>query len=242
MIAASKNSFDLPKNTVHLWHVSFDDPADNLEGLMDLLSLEEREKASRFKFERHKTQSIISRGVLRCLLGKYLQMKPLDLQFDYTEYGKPFLRDATGIRFNLSHSGQRAVFAFVQEAEIGVDIEKIKNNFDVLDIARHFFSSDELQALEVLPVAQRPVGFYRCWTRKESFIKAKGSGLSFPLTSFSVSLDVEHAQLLRTDWDASERQEWQLATFRPSEEYQAALSVRGNIDSLVERDWNQSYI
>ena len=91
--------------------------------------------------------------------------------------------------------------------------------------------------MESLPEKERRAGFYRCWTRKESFIKAKGHGLSFPLNSFSVSLNVDSAELLRTEWDASEREEWTMATFQPSEGYQAALSVRGRIDSVVQREW-----
>lgn len=231
----------LPSHMVHLWHCCFDDVGIDLKALEALLSNDERQKAGKFKFKTDRRRSVISRGVLRLLLGQYLQKHPRELEFRYTDYGKPFLKEDVGLRFNLSHSDQRAVFGFVQKAEIGVDIEKVRQDFDVLEIARHFFSSDEIRSLEGLQEEERAEGFYRCWTRKEAFIKAKGSGLSFPLTSFSVSLDAERVELLRTDWDASERKEWQLMTYRPSESYQVALAVRGRIDSVVERDWNSCF-
>lgn len=238
MNPSRKNTFKLPKNEVHLWHCRFDINRNRIDEFIQLLSKDEREKSCKFKFKIDRQRSIISRGVLRTLLGRYLEIQPWDLQFGYTEYGKPFLKNESGIQFNLSHSHNRAVFAFVQDAEIGVDIEKIKSDFEVMDIARNFFSSDEIQTLEALPAKEWAAGFYRCWTRKESFIKAKGSGLSFSLSSFSVSLDADRAELLRTEWHPPEKKEWQMFSFRPSEDYQAALLVRGNFRSVEQRDWN----
>ena len=235
MNTSYKNSFKLPKNEVHLWHCRFDAHRDCLETIGSILSREEKDKSERFKFKIHRERSIISRGVLRMLLGKYLQANPRDLQFGYTEYGKPFLKDESGLRFNLSHSHNRAVFAFVSDSPIGVDIEKIKTDFQVMEVARNFFSSDEILALETFPLKERAAGFYRCWTRKEAFIKAQGSGLSFPLTSFSVSLNSDSPELLRTEWHPSEKKEWQLFSFRPSGKYQGALAVRGPVYSLVHR-------
>ena len=236
-------------NTVHVWHGHFDVAHQYLENFRASLSAEEKEKVQKYKFEIDRDRSIISRGMLRTLLAGYLQTYPQALRFDYNEFGRPFLKSVPksfpkaggDFQFNLSHSHNRIIFAFVEDADIGVDVEFMKRDFNVTDLARHFFSHDEINSLLALPKKNRPAGFYRCWTRKEAFIKAKGSGLSFPLTSFSVSLDSDSAELLRTDWDASERKEWQLMTFRPSECYQAALAVRGRIDSVVERDWMEHF-
>ncbi|HET8736484.1 MAG TPA: 4'-phosphopantetheinyl transferase superfamily protein [Pricia sp.] len=231
------NTFELPTNEVQLWHCRFNPQREHLDTFLSLLSDDEKKRADTFKFKIDRQRSIMARGVLRSLLGSYLHRHPRDLQFGYTEYGKPFLRHEPSLRFNLSHSQDRAVFAFVRHADIGVDIEKINSEFRVMDIARNFFSSDEILALEALPEKERHEGFYRCWTRKESFIKAKGSGLSFSLRSFSVSLHVDCPELLHTAWHPSEKKEWQMVSFRPSEAYLVALSVRGNIHSVVQRDW-----
>jgi len=234
----SEYTFDLPKNEVHLWHCRFDANKDNMEAFKRILSKDEIEKASGFKFDVHREQSIISRGVLRILLGKYLQQPPRSVSFGYSEFDRPFLKGNSNLQFNVSHSGNRSVFGFVQNAEIGVDIEKLKSDFEVMDIAQNFFSSDEIQTLQALPENQKVAGFFRCWTRKESFIKAKGSGLSFSLTSFSVSLNLDNAKLLRTDWKLTEKEEWRLFSFEPEIGYIGALSIRGNIDRVYYSNWD----
>lgn len=232
-------NFELPKQEIHLWHCRLDANTDSIEVFKRILSEDEKEKAAKFKFDIHCEQSIISRGILRMLLGKYLKKHPHDLEFGYTEYDKPFLKSASSLQFNVSHSGNRAAFAFVQDVEIGVDIEKIKSDFEVMDIAQHFFSTHEIQSLLALPEGDKVAGFYRCWTRKESFIKAKGSGLSFALTSFSISLDADRAELLRTDWDTREKSEWQVFAFEPEDGYQGALSVRKKSISVRHINWEE---
>jgi 4'-phosphopantetheinyl transferase len=232
-------NFELPKQEIHLWHCRFDANTDSMDAFKGILSEDEKKKAAKFKFDIHREQSIISRGILRMLLGKYLKKHPHDLEFGYTEYDKPFLKSPSSLQFNVSHSGNQAAFAFVQDVEIGVDIEKIKSDFDVMDIAQHFFSSYEIQSLQALPEKDRVAGFYRCWTRKESFIKAKGSGLSFPLTSFTVSLNVEYAEILITEWDLRENDEWKLFSFRPFKGYIGALSVRSDVKTVKYWDLDQ---
>ena len=199
------NAFELPNNELHLWHCRFDANKDKIEAFKSIMSDDEKEKAGRFKFTAHREQAIISRGILRTLLSKYLNKAPRDLRFGYTEYDKPFLLGNYSLQFNVSHSGNRAVFGFVQHNEIGVDIEKLKQNFNIMEVAENSFSLDEIHTLQAMPETQQVEGFFSCWTRKESFIKAKGSGLSFSLTSFSVSLAIDVAELLRTDWDEAEK-------------------------------------
>jgi 4'-phosphopantetheinyl transferase len=112
-----------------------------------------------------------------------------------------------------------------------------------MEIARNYFSEREIEALGNFPPSQRARAFYRCWTRKESFIKAKGTGLSFPLNAFTVSLNSDDsAKLLETQWQASERSEWNLYSFTPSEGYLAALKVYGKNKDIAYRHWDSSYL
>ncbi|SDE78974.1 4'-phosphopantetheinyl transferase [Pricia antarctica] len=230
----------LPENEVQLWYFKVDEFLKDVESYANLLSLKETARADSFKFDKDRTVYILARGLLRILSGRYLNKIPKKIKFDYGEYGKPGYKFQNPIAFNISHSGNMIVMAFARNCEIGVDIEKIKDDFDVIDIAHHFFSPDEIQTLKALPEQEQVYGFYRCWTRKESFIKAKGSGLSFPLTSFSVSLDVDYAELLRTDWDSTEKKEWQLFTFTTTKDYLGALSVKGNVESIRQMKWHGS--
>ena len=227
----------LPENEAQLWYFKVDEFFKEVEFYANLLSLKETARANSFKFAKDRRVYILARGLLRILSGRYLNKIPKNIKFDYGEYGKPNYNFQTPIKFNISHSGNIIVMAFARNCEIGVDIEKIKDDFDVIDIAQHFFSPDEIQTLEALPEKERVHGFYRCWTRKESFIKAKGSGLSFPLTSFSVSLDADRAELLRTDWDAAEKEEWRLFSFEPAYGYLGALSVWGDVQYLQHKEW-----
>ena len=127
---------------------------------------------------------------------------------------------------------------FCKEHPLGVDVEEIKTDFDLTGLAKQNFSIQEIEALNTLKPSERDQGFYRCWTRKESFIKAKGSGLSFPLDAFTVSLDDDHhAELLETKWNKNEKQEWQLSSFIPSAGYLAAISVRDANVKIEHRNW-----
>jgi len=227
----------LPENEVQLWHFKVDEFSKEVDSYAKLLSQKETASADSYKFAKDRTVYILARSLLRILSGRYLHEIPENIKFDYGEYGKPDYHFQTSLKFNISHSGNMIVMAFTRNFDIGVDIEKIKDDFDVIDIAQHFFSPDEIQTLEALPEKERVHGFYRCWTRKESFIKAKGSGLSFPLTSFSVSLDADRAELLRTDWDAAEKEEWRLFSFEPAYGYLGALSVWGDVQYLQHKEW-----
>lgn len=231
--------FEISRESADLWYCSFDLNQTHIPYYLTLLSSDEILKAKRFKFEIDRERFIISRGILRVLLGRYLKENPKEIEFEYSSYGKPFVLHNDNIKFNISHSGNMAVFGFVKDVEIGVDIEKIKEDFDVLKLAKSFFSKDEIVALEKQPKEELSRTFFRCWTRKESFIKAEGSGLSFPLDKFSVSMDTDDdAELLKTDWDFSEKLNWNLFPFTPATQYIGALAVRNKLTKVSYFDWD----
>jgi len=114
-----------------------------------------------------------------------------------------------------------------------VDVERVKQDFQFLDIVQAFFSKEEITELLELEKKNQPQGFYNCWTRKEAFIKAEGSGLSFPLNEFVVSLkNTNTAKLSSTKWDETEKEKWWLETFTPFENYVGAIAVRGEINKI----------
>lgn len=153
------------------------------ESVKGYLTGEELQKAARFKFQEDQWRSIAARGVLRLLLGKHLDT----IEFGTTEYGKPFLKGSSGIEFNVAHSGDFVVIAMARDRQIGVDIERIRPNIEVENIAHRFFFREERAWL--LREPNRLENFYRLWTAKESVMKAVGLGLSMPLDCFSVSFN-----------------------------------------------------
>ncbi len=227
-----------PKD-IHVWYADMNIDKDKQAHYFNLLAPDEKERASKFYFEKDRRKYIVARGILRMLSGSYLKEDPKEVQFVYNEYGKPAYLNYPNIKFNISHSGEMVVLGFVLDYEFGIDVEIIKNDFDILDIAQNFFSTKEIAALEKLPETIQNHAFFRCWTRKESFIKAKGSGLSFPLDKFTVSLDHdENAGLLETIWDVSEKDTWNVFSFIPAKGYIAALVAKGNVQSVIYTDWD----
>jgi 4'-phosphopantetheinyl transferase len=175
------------------------------------LAADELERATRFHFARDRDRFVVGRGLLRALLADYTGAAPAELQFDYSAYGKPRLRNTDGVSFNVSHSGNRAVFAVTQEVAVGVDIEVLDSKPSDELVARRFFSQAEVRDFLALPLEARPRAFLTCWTRKEAYIKARGEGLSLPLQDFDVTLTPGVApQLLRTAWHPTEPAEWLL--------------------------------
>jgi len=202
------------------------------------LSTDEKKKADGFKFEIDKERFVISRGVLRVLSGNFLKIKLDEVHFRYGEFGKPSFATNTNLKFNVSHSEDMIVIAFAEDVEIGVDVEFIKTDFDSLKLAESFFSKNEIISLKAQSKEELARAFFRCWTRKESFIKAEGSGLSFPLDKFTVSIDSDlNAELLKTDWDISEKDNWNLFSFTPNTQYIAALAVRKKGMKVEFFDW-----
>jgi 4'-phosphopantetheinyl transferase len=160
-----------------------------------------------------------TRSQLRRLLAVRLDVHPRAIELVYGRHGKPALarRFAGGdLRFNLSHCGDVAAFAFSVGREIGIDIEAVHAVPDADDIAARFFSPAERQAYRALCPCDRPLGFINCWTRKEAFIKALGDGLRHPLDRFDVSLAPgEPARILRAGNTPGRDVGWTLHDFRP---------------------------
>ncbi len=184
-----------------------------------LLSEEEQHRAGHFAFDRDRRRYVVARAGLRELLAARLEVRPEAVEFKYGPHGKPALAQQFcrgDLRFNLSHSGDVAVYAFARGREIGVDVEAVRAMPDGDDIAARFFSVRENETYRGLDAADKPLGFFNCWTRKEAFIKALGDGLSHPLDSFDVSLAPgKPAQILRTGNIAGDDCGWRLFSFAP---------------------------
>jgi 4'-phosphopantetheinyl transferase len=195
-----------------------------------LLSDAERQRASRFAFDRDRNRFIVARARLRQLLAARLGVGPASVELVYGARGKPALARRfahSGLRFNVSHSNDVAVYAFAPGREVGIDVEAVRVIRDADDIAARFFSRRENEAYLALDPRDRPLGFFNCWTRKEAFIKALGDGLSHPLDRFDVSLTPgEPAKILRVDSTPGGDCEWTLHSFVPEPGFIGAIVVQ----------------
>jgi 4'-phosphopantetheinyl transferase len=208
--------------------------------LAAFLSDDETERAARFKFDRDRRLYTAAHAALRSLLSVYLSVEAGDIRFFSADNGKPALAPphaASGLEFNLSHSSELALVAVARGKVLGVDVEYSKRNFDFEEIARRFFTGREVAALLELPQPLQRAAFFKCWTSKEAFLKAKGTGLSGKLDEVEITLPAAH----RVQVNASVPG-WSLSELSPGLEYEGALVVEGPPRKIRCYVWKPSLI
>ena len=211
--------------SVHVWAVRLDDANVDLGQAREIISTDERERAGRFKFEQDRRRYLIAHAALHGILSRYLPVDSGRLSFDHGSNGKPRLSQAlapAGVQFNLSHSNELALFAVTRRGEVGVDIEYVKENFEFQDVAEKFFTAKEVAAILGLPAHLQRRAFFKCWTSKEAFLKAKGTGLSGKLDEVEIILTATQEVQVTASVPG-----WSLAELAPIDSYEAALVVEG---------------
>lgn len=222
----------LPDDEVHVWRIPLVLPRDRLDRLETLLSPAERARADRFRFPALREAFVAGRGAQREVLARYTSTAAADLEYRESAHGKLRLDGpaaASGIRFNASNSGGLALVAVARGRELGVDLERLKPMPDGPEIAGRFFSAAENAVFAALPGPLRDEAFFRCWTRKEAYIKAVGEGLSMPLDRFDVAFAPgDEPRLLATRGDPAEAGRWRMAAVDPGPGYVGAVAVEGS--------------
>lgn len=199
----------------------------------ELLGADERARAARFLLPVHRRRFVSGRAALRRILGSLLGCPPEAVELIQEGGGKPVLPGSHPLRFNLSHSGDRALLAVVLDHDVGVDLETLRADVATLDLAERFFSPWEREELLALPDPARLAAFFACWTRKEAFLKARGDGLRLPLDSFDVTLRPDQPpRVLRTGFDPSDAARFSLLDLPAIPGFAAAMAVRGGIPRL----------
>lgn len=220
---------------IDIWQVCLDQ-AEPDGSPTCIVSPDESSRASRFHFEKDRVHFVRCRSALRNLLARYLGIPAAEIHFEYGSKGKPKVvahQNPRRLQFNVSHSGNAALIAIGSQSQLGVDIEKIRDDVDHTALAERFFSKRERVALEALPTSLRLSGFFACWTRKESFLKATGDGLSFALTDFSVTT---HPGLIPSieeiSGNAEVGKQWFLADLSVADGYRASLCADVRLSDL----------
>jgi 4'-phosphopantetheinyl transferase len=238
--APNLEQFEFEDQDIHVWRAYLDGEGLGLHRFEETLAPDEKARANRFVFRQDRNRYVAARGLLRELLGRYLDRSPAAIKFDYTTKGKPSLDAALNersIQFNVSHSRGLALLAFGLGRNLGIDVEFIRHEFPADEIAQRYFSPKEVMELRTLPPSLQAEGFYLCWTRKEAYIKATGEGLHVPLESFNVSLTPGRPVRL----ESPDSGRWSMRSLYPDPLYAGALVAEGQHLRLRQWGWEAGH-
>jgi 4'-phosphopantetheinyl transferase len=213
---------------VHVWPVLLEAPVAVNREYRNLLSPTEIERADRFVFAHLTRSHELSHGALRLLLAHSLNCRPQAVEFHYGPRGKPFVHPDSRIRFNMAHSGRLALYAFTLDVDIGVDVEEMRDVPEIEQIASHYFCNAEAEELKATGAGKPATqAFFRCWTRKEAYIKAVGDGLYIPLDQFQVTLAANApARFVHIGDNPDAAGRWTLQHLDPAPNYVGALAYQ----------------
>ena len=229
----------LSHDIVHVWRAELDIDLWGVNRYWYLLSEDERDRATRFHFAQDRNRFVVGRGILRVLLGRYLDELPTQLRFGYSVQGKPFLlgqADDKQFSFNLSHSQGIALYVVGLRRAVGIDVEAINSTVDYEPIAKRFFSPSEQGILQALPADLQRAAFFIGWTQKEAYLKACGLGFSLPPDRVTVSLCVDDPRLLYVD-AVSDETSWSFRVLDLGPKYAATVVIQGTDWTMCCWDW-----
>jgi 4'-phosphopantetheinyl transferase len=227
-VPLSSSDLQLGPNDVHVWCADLNKNCGVLSTLEGYLGVEERMRAERYQSRLARDHFVCARGILRELLGAYSGQHPANLRFACGPFGKPLVVESSNIvpKFNCARSAGIALFAFAADREVGIDVERIEDDEDFLNVGMQFFTHSEIEFLNDLDADDRIAEFFRYWTRREAYLKATGQPFSHLTDELDVSCPVLHA----TDGA------WTISTFDAVPGYASSLASLGlnHIQSIFE--------
>lgn len=225
------------ERNIDVWLAYYDEIVDARlhSQYRELLTDEERRKEFRFYFADDQRRYLVTRALVRTVLSRYLAIAPADWRFSSNPYGRPEIanvaREECGLCFNISHTRGLIALAVTKHRELGVDVENVAARQVSIDIADRFFAPIEVAELYRVPQQRLQDRFFEYWTFKESYIKARGMGLSIPLGQFSFHYPHErvvHFVIQPELGDDASR--WRFWQYRPTAEHLLAICAERRED------------
>lgn len=222
---------DLEIDEIHLWLAFYEQITDVRlhAAYLKILDESERERQSRFRFSRDRLRYLVARALVRTVLSRYFPaVAPPEWIFSTNEYGRPSVANSSAIsssiNFNLSHTCGLIALAVARKREVGIDVENVRTRTVSIDMANRFLAPEEVTALAQVPGELQRDRIFEYWTLKESYIKARGMGLSVPLEKLSFTYpDDRHVRIAIHADLMDDPQRWALWQFRPTPEYLLAV-------------------
>lgn len=227
-----------PAGRIDVYRIRLDLPEARWSGLAAQLTEAERARADRFLSGNKRREFTITRTALRRILSQAIDEPPSRINIIHQSHGKPCLDSLEhDVRFSVSHSHDLALVAVTRGRDVGVDVEKIRDDIEHGTLARRFFSESEYRALQQYSGLERLHAFFAVWTRKEAVVKAQGGGIALGLKQFDVSVEPHAApRVLATRWQQSGIPEWALIDIDPGPGYAACLAVSGGSVAVNMRE------
>jgi 4'-phosphopantetheinyl transferase len=218
---------------LHIWRYTVNEQDYIAEQTKPMLSVEETKKSKRFIREEHTVDYVCNHRFVRNVLAAYLNILPSEIKFNVTPLGKPYIENSN-LFFNVSHSKNKALLAISIDAEVGVDIEYMKDLQDAITFSNYSFSDEEKAMIFKDEEINKDV-LFTFWTFKEAYIKATGTGLSVDISIINLS-----------DFYANEvhkfgNETWTLKRLQTKEGFKAAFAIAGEIDTFIEFKYDEFF-
>jgi len=229
---------DFPRDEVHLWCVDASRLSQaTLVSCRQLLTDDERAANERYRQEKDRRLHLVARALVRNTLSRYADVAPAAWRFAAEDYGKPQVAGAEaalGLKFNISHTPQMVVCAVANGRDVGVDVESRDREVN-LDIADRFFARSEVEHLRRRPSHEQFATFLAFWTLKESYIKARGKGLSLPLEKFAFDWSPDGTPRITIDQSlGDDPARWLFFQRAAPPDYAIAVAVERSTDEAIQ--------
>ncbi len=220
----------LDPETIHLWYVPTNDAKVTkvLSRNADIMSNDEHQRYQRFVFKKDRDQFLIARVLVRTTLSRYASVAPENWRFQTNEFGKPEIdprQNSLQLRFNLSHCDGLVICGVTVGWDIGVDCENISRKVEIEQVASRVFSTGEREFLDSMPAARQAEVFFRLWTLKEAYIKARGVGISLPLQEIAFDISSQPIGVSFRPGIADQPEAWQFVQPAFPKPYLAAIAI-----------------
>jgi 4'-phosphopantetheinyl transferase len=227
---------------VHVWTARLADQRHATTDLLRILSREERAQAAQFSFECDRMRFIQAHGIARQILSNYCNADAAALTFARNHHGKPYLipqSNGPNLQFSVSHSGNCCMLAVRFDHPIGIDVEKVRDLPQAIDVVQSYFTPAESRDLTALRGTARRDAFFALWTHKEATVKGLGISLAAHLGRIEFGLDpIGGPQLVAWDGDPSVAQKWSFVRLDPAPGYVAAIASAYPIRCLTLHNWS----
>jgi 4'-phosphopantetheinyl transferase len=232
----------LASGEIHVWIARLSNDHHAISDSLRLLSGDERARAAQFAFEQDRVRFIQTKAIVRRILADYCGADGATLGFARNRHGKPYLipqAASPNLQFSVSHSGDFCMLAVLRGHAVGVDVEKLRDLPQAMDIVQSYFTPAERRALAALPERAQREAFFVLWTHKEAIVKGLGVSLAAHLGRLEFERDrAGQLRLAAWDDDRSIARSWSTARLDPEPGYVGAIASNYPIRSLKLQNWN----